>query len=94
MLNKTCIRFATVLESGHKQIAAPQRRVKAMDTKFRIKYLARKTLLTFLGPSELDEHNDPIDRLERERTERFGPRPQKAQSIHIPKRHFHATHAA
>ncbi len=65
-----------------------------MDTKFRIKYLARKTLLTFLGPSELDEHNDPMVKLERERAERFGPKPEKAHTVHVPKRHFHATHAA
>ena len=65
-----------------------------METKFRLKYYTRKTLLTFLGPSELDEHNDPMAKLERERDELLGSRPKKAHSVHIPQRHFHPTHAA
>ncbi len=65
-----------------------------METKFKVKYYARKTLLTFLGPSELDEHNDPMAKLERERDERLGSKPKKPHTVHIPKRHFHSSHAA
>lgn len=59
-----------------------------MHTKFRVKYLARRTLLTFLGPAHLDEHNDPMNELERERAEVLGPRKEKAPRPHVRRRHF------
>lgn len=46
-----------------------------MDTLFKIKHLAHKTLLALLGPADLDEHNDPRLILQREYDERFNPRP-------------------
>ena len=65
-----------------------------MDIKYRFKYYTSKTLHTFFGTSEFDEHNDPVARLERERAQRFGAKPEKPHKIHVPKRHFHSTHAA
>ena len=62
-----------------------------MTLTYRAKHLAQKALLTFLGPAQLDEHSDPIRRLDRKLEERFGPRPQTVHRIHIPKRHFSQT---
>lgn len=46
-----------------------------MDTMFKIKHFAHKTLLTLLGPADLDEHNDPRLILQRAYDERFAPTP-------------------
>lgn len=58
-----------------------------MHTKFRLRYYTRKTLLTFLGPAQLDEVTDPIKQLEREWEEKFGPK-IKEFKVHVPKRRF------
>ncbi|MGV1036764.1 MAG: hypothetical protein ACOYD0_07020 [Candidatus Nanopelagicales bacterium] len=65
-----------------------------MNTMFRVQYLARKSLLSVFGPADLDDHNDPKKKLERDRDERLGPRPTKIPHVHIPKRHFHSGHIA
>lgn len=61
-----------------------------MNTKFRVQYLARKSLLTMFGPADLDDHNDPKRKLERDRDAVLGARPTKIPHVHIPKRHFHS----
>lgn len=42
-----------------------------MDILFKMKHFANRTLLTFLGPADLDENNDPRVLLKREYAERF-----------------------
>lgn len=42
-----------------------------MDLIFKMKHYTNKFLFTFLGPAELDDHNDPLMRLNREWRERF-----------------------
>lgn len=59
-----------------------------MNATFRVQYLARKTLLSVFGPADLDEHNDPKRKLERDRDERLGPRPSKTPHTHTRKRQF------
>lgn len=50
-----------------------------MDLIFKMKHYTNKLLFTFLGPAELDDHNDPVMRLNREWRERFDlPEPAKA----------------
>ena len=50
-----------------------------MDLIFKMKHYTNKFLFTFLGPAELDDHNDPVMRLNREWRERFNlPEPVKS----------------
>jgi hypothetical protein len=62
-----------------------------MHTGKKIRHLAHKSLLTLLGPAQLDQHIDPIARLEREYEATFGPRPQKPQRSYTKKRTFDRT---
>lgn len=55
---------------------------------YRIKYYTTKGLLGFLGPAQLDSENDPVDRLERQRDSKLGPRTPKPSKPHSHKRHF------
>ena len=48
-----------------------------MDITYKLKYFATRTLLTFLGPADLDENNDPRVLLKREYAERY---PKKARA--------------
>lgn len=58
-----------------------------MDTKFRVRYYTHKAMLTFMGPADLDNKQDPMQRLEDEWEKRFGRRVRQART-HIPKRRF------
>jgi hypothetical protein len=49
-----------------------------MDIVFKIKHYTNKVLLTFLGPAQLDEENDPVAQLDREWAERFDKADLKA----------------
>lgn len=42
--------------------------------RFRLYYLARRSLLRVLGPAQLSEADDPLEQLERQRNEVLGPR--------------------
>lgn len=59
-----------------------------MNLKFRIQYLTRKTLLTFLGPAHHDVSIDPLDELERERERVLGPRQHAGHTHPARKRRF------
>jgi hypothetical protein len=43
-----------------------------MDLVFRVRHHINKLLFTLLGPADLDEHNDPKRKLDREWQQRFG----------------------
>ncbi|MFT6564049.1 MAG: translation initiation factor IF-2 [Actinomycetes bacterium] len=43
-----------------------------MDLFYQVKYLTKKVMLTVMGPAELDDHLDPVVRLNREKKERAG----------------------
>ena len=62
-----------------------------MHTGKKIRHLTHKFLLTMLGPAQLDHHNDPISRLNRDYEAAFGPRPQKPQKTYTKKRTFDKT---
>jgi hypothetical protein len=59
-----------------------------MHTGKKIRHIAHKTLLTFLGPAELDQHNDPMRRLDREYEQVVGSAPQKPHKVYAKKRSF------
>lgn len=62
-----------------------------MHTGKKIRHIAHKALLTMLGPAQLDQHNDPIARLDRQHEEAFGPAPAKNQKVYAKKRTFERT---
>lgn len=49
-----------------------------MSIMYKIKHYTNRVLYTFLGPADLDEHNDPSLRLKREYEEKQGPKKAKA----------------
>jgi len=57
----------------------------------RIRHIAHKALLTMLGPAQLDQHNDPIARLDREYEALFGAAPEKNKKVYTKKRSFDRT---
>ncbi|NQU38226.1 MAG: hypothetical protein HQ526_11620 [Actinobacteria bacterium] len=57
-----------------------------MDLFYQIKYLTKKAMLTVMGPAELDEHNDPVKRLDREKDERSGGKTETKPSKEYPKK--------
>ncbi len=59
-----------------------------MDVFYRIKYFTTKGLLTVFGPAQLDSDGDPMERLERQRDRKLGPKTQKPAKPHVHKRHF------
>lgn len=65
------------------------------DSAFRVKYWARRSLLTIWGPAQLGSGSDPLQQLERERDARFGPRPPKpAKALPPKKRSFTSSQQA
>ncbi|NQU37855.1 MAG: hypothetical protein HQ526_09725 [Actinobacteria bacterium] len=62
-----------------------------MHTGKRIRHATHKALLTFLGPAQLDQDNDPIRRLDREHEALFGPAPKRTQKVYAKKRNFERT---
>lgn len=59
-----------------------------VDVLFRVKYYATKGLLSVFGPASLASGDDPMDRLERKRDARLGPRQVKEQTRPAHKRSF------
>lgn len=59
-----------------------------MNIFYRIKYYTTRGLLGILGPAQLDSENDPVERLERQRSAKLGPKTVKVTKPHTPKRHF------
>lgn len=59
-----------------------------VDVLFRVKYYATKGLLSVFGPASLASGDDPMDRLERKRDARLGPRPEKPHKRPPHKRNF------
>ncbi len=59
-----------------------------MNIYYRVKYYTTKGLLTVFGPAQTTPEDDPMDRLERQRDARLGPRETKPAKPHIHKRHF------
>jgi|GEM_PF-1046245 len=57
-----------------------------MDLLYKIKYLTKRTMLTIMGPAELDDHVDPVKRLDREKEERTGGKTDTKPSKEYPKK--------
>lgn len=57
-----------------------------MDLLYQIKYLTKKAMLTVMGPAELDEHVDPVKRLDREKDARTGGKTEAKPSKEYPKK--------
>jgi hypothetical protein len=55
-----------------------------MDMIFKIKHYANKVLFTFLGPADLDDHNDPVVQLDREWDERFNSDSSDSPALEAP----------
>lgn len=60
-----------------------------MNILYRAKYYVTKAMLTVMGPAELPEEHDPMDRLERQRDAKLGPRDESPTQTPAHKRHFH-----
>jgi len=57
-----------------------------MDLLYQIKYLTKKAMLTVMGPAELDEHVDPVKRLDREKAARTGDKAESKPPKEYPKK--------
>jgi FtsZ-interacting cell division protein ZipA len=57
-----------------------------MDLLYKVKYLTKKAMLMVMGPAELDEHNDPVRRLEREKDEHTGGKTDDKPTKEYPKK--------
>jgi hypothetical protein len=56
-----------------------------MDIFYKFKHYSTRALLTFLGPADLDVHNDPRDALKRDYAKRYGkPDPTAAEQATTP----------
>ena len=62
-----------------------------MESVIKIRHFTHTFLLTFLGPAQPDQQNDPIRRIEREYEERFGPTPVATLKAYPKKRSFNET---
>ncbi len=49
-----------------------------MSLMYKVKHYTNKVLFTFFGPADLDDHNDPVLRMNREYAEKMGKAPQPA----------------
>lgn len=59
-----------------------------MSVLYRVKYYTTKGLLTVFGPAQLNAGDDPMERLERQRDAKLGPREEKPAKPHVHKRSF------
>lgn len=59
-----------------------------MNVFYRVKYYTTKGLLTVFGPAQRTPEDDPMERLERQRDAKLGPRDEKPAKTHVHKRHF------
>ncbi|MAT61582.1 MAG: hypothetical protein CMH41_08080 [Micrococcales bacterium] len=50
-----------------------------MNLMYKVKHYTNKVLYTFFGPAELDEHNDPVLRMNREYAEKLGKLPAASE---------------
>ncbi len=57
-----------------------------MDLLYQAKYLTKKLMLTVMGPAELDEHVDPVKKLDREKKERSGDTGDDKPAKEYPKK--------
>ena len=58
-----------------------------MSIMYKIKHYTNRVLYTFLGPADLDDHNDPSLRLKREYEEKqkgTAPTPETSESEALP----------
>ncbi len=46
-----------------------------MTLMYKVKHYTNKVLYTFFGPADLDDHNDPVLRMNREYAEKLGKLP-------------------
>ena len=50
-----------------------------MSLMYKVKHYTNKVLFTFFGPAELDDHNDPVLRMNREYAEKTGKAPKPVE---------------
>lgn len=69
--------------------ATGTRTESTMNILYRAKYYVTKAMLSVMGPAELPAEHDPMDRLERQRDAKLGPRDDQPTQQPPQQRHFH-----